>query len=110
MEPIEKFRQETREWLEANCPASMRTPMPEEETPWGGRNATWVNPDSKVWLDRMASRGWTAPTWPKEYGGGGLTKEVKPRPQPGNAPHQGAPAAVELRPLDAWAGPSRIRQ
>lgn len=75
MEPIEKFRQETREWLEANCPASMRTPMPEEETPWGGRNATWANPDSKVWLDRMASRGWTAPTWPKEYGGGGLTKE-----------------------------------
>ena len=75
MEPIEKFRQETREWLEANCPASMRTPMPEEETPWGGRNATWANPDSKVWLDRMASRGWTAPTWPKDYGGGGLTKE-----------------------------------
>jgi len=75
MEPIEKFRQETREWLEANCPASMRTPMPEEETPWGGRNAKWANPDSKVWLDRMASRGWTAPTWPKEYGGGGLTKE-----------------------------------
>ncbi len=75
MEPIEKFRLETREWLEANCPASMRTPTPEEETPWGGRNATWANPDSKVWLDRMASRGWTAPTWPKEYGGGGLTKE-----------------------------------
>ncbi|KAB7739502.1 acyl-CoA dehydrogenase [Parvibaculum sedimenti] len=75
MEPIEKFRQETREWLEANCPASMRTSMPEEETPWGGRNATWANPDSKVWLDRMASRGWTAPTWPREYGGGGLTKE-----------------------------------
>ncbi len=75
MEPIEKFRQETREWLEANCPASMRTPMPEEESPWGGRNAKWTNPDSKLWLDRMASRGWTAPTWPKEYGGGGLTKE-----------------------------------
>ena len=75
MEPLEKFRQETREWLEANCPASMRTPMPEDETPWGGRNAKWKNPDSRVWLDRMASRGWTAPVWPKEYGGGGLTKE-----------------------------------
>lgn len=75
MEPLEKFRQETREWLEANCPPSMRTPMPEDETPWGGRNARWKNPDSKVWLDRMASRGWTAPTWPKEYGGGGLSKE-----------------------------------
>ena len=75
MEALEKFREETRAWLEENCPASMRTPMPEEETPWGGRNAKWPNPDSKVWLDRMASRGWTAPTWPKEYGGGGLSKE-----------------------------------
>ncbi len=75
MEALEKFRQETRAWLEENCPPSMRTPMPEEETVWGGRNAKFVNPDSKVWLDRMASRGWTAPTWPKEYGGGGLTKE-----------------------------------
>ncbi|HUD50777.1 acyl-CoA dehydrogenase family protein [Parvibaculum sp.] len=75
MEPIEKFRQETREWLEANCPASMRTPSGEDDMPWGGRNFVWKNPDQKLWLDRMASRGWTAPTWPKEYGGGGLTKE-----------------------------------
>jgi alkylation response protein AidB-like acyl-CoA dehydrogenase len=75
MEPLEKFRQETREWLEANCPASMRTPMPEDEMPWGGRRPQWKNPDSKLWLDRMAGRGWTAPTWPKEYGGGGLGKE-----------------------------------
>ena len=75
MEALETFRKEVREWLEANCPASMRTPMPEEESPWGGRNAKWPNPDSKVWLDNMASRGWTAPTWPKEYGGGGLSKD-----------------------------------
>lgn len=75
MEALEQFRQETRTWLEENCPPSMRTPMPEEETVWGGRNATYPNPDSKLWLDRMASRGWTAPTWPKEYGGGGLSKE-----------------------------------
>ena len=26
-----------------------------------------------VWLQRMAAKGWTAPTWPKEYGGGGLS-------------------------------------
>jgi len=75
MDALEKFREETRAWLEENCPASMRTPMPEEETPWGGRNATWKNPDSKVWMERMASKGWTAPTWPAEYGGGGLSKE-----------------------------------
>ena len=76
MEALEKFRQETRAWLEENCPPSMRTPMAsEEETVWGGRNAKYKNPEAKLWLDRMASRGWTAPTWPKEYGGGGLTKE-----------------------------------
>jgi alkylation response protein AidB-like acyl-CoA dehydrogenase len=72
---LDTFREETRSWLEANCPESMRTPMPEREMPWGGRNATYANPDTKVWMDNMASRGWTAPEWPAEYGGGGLSKE-----------------------------------
>ena len=31
VETLESFRAETRAWLEANCPASMRTPMPEDE-------------------------------------------------------------------------------
>jgi hypothetical protein len=56
MTDIETFRQETRAWLEANCPASMRTPMPESETVWGGRNASFKNPDSKAWLEAMASK------------------------------------------------------
>ena len=72
---LDAFREETRAWLEENCPASMRTPMPEEETVWGGRNAQFPNPDSKLWLERMASKGWTAPTWPKAYGGGGLSAD-----------------------------------
>lgn len=75
MSDLQSFREETRAWLEENCPASMRTPMPVEEQPWGGRNPSYPNPDTKVWLDRMAERGWTAPTWPREYGGGGLSKE-----------------------------------
>lgn len=75
MEALEQFREDTRAWLEENCPASMRTPMPEREMPWGGRNASFPNPDTKLWMDRMAERGWTAPTWPKEYGGGGLSKD-----------------------------------
>ena len=74
MADLDQFRTETRAWLEANCPASMRTPATEEEVVWGGRNQVFTNPDSKVWLDRMAAKGWTAPTWPKEYGGGGLSK------------------------------------
>jgi alkylation response protein AidB-like acyl-CoA dehydrogenase len=75
MTALDTFREETRAWLQENCPESMRTPMPEREMPWGGRNASFPNPDTKVWMDRMASRGWTAPEWPAEYGGGGLSKE-----------------------------------
>ncbi len=74
MAELDDFRAETRAWLEANCPASMRTPMPGDETPWAGRKGTFKNPDSKIWLDLMAAKGWTAPTWPKAYGGGGLSR------------------------------------
>lgn len=73
-EQLEAFRTDTRKWLETNCPASMRTPMLDDEVVWGGRNATFKNPDSKLWLDRMGEKGWTAPEWPKEYGGGGLSR------------------------------------
>jgi alkylation response protein AidB-like acyl-CoA dehydrogenase len=41
----------------------------------GGRKRKSTNPDAYVWLERMAEKGWTAPTWPKEYGGGGLPKD-----------------------------------
>ena len=75
MADLEAFRNEARSWLEANYPPSLKTPMTEDEAPWGGRKAVYKNPDIKLWMDRMASRGWTAPTWPKEYGGGGLTGE-----------------------------------
>ena len=73
MSDIEQFRAETRAWLEDNCPASMRTPSVAEEMVWGGRRATFTNPDSKVWLERMGAKGWTAPMWPAQYGGGGLS-------------------------------------
>lgn len=73
---LEKFREEAREWLEANCPESIRKPVSgEEDIVWGGRNWVFKSDDQKIWLDRMAERGWTVPEWPKEYGGGGLSKE-----------------------------------
>ncbi len=71
---LDIFRSDVRSWLEENCPPSMRTPMPEDEIVWGGRNAASKNPDSEVWLKRMGEKGWTAPEWPAEYGGGGLSK------------------------------------
>jgi alkylation response protein AidB-like acyl-CoA dehydrogenase len=75
MKPLDEFREETRNWLEENCPPSMRTTATEAEAVGGGRNQTYSNPDAKVWLDRMAAQGWTAPMWPREYGGGGLSRD-----------------------------------
>ena len=68
------FREETRAWLIANCPAEMRQPMrSEDEICWGGRNFKFSSPAQKQWLDVMAARGWTVPTWAAEYGGAGLS-------------------------------------
>ena len=75
MADLETFRAETRRWLEANAPASMRTPPTDlDEFCWGGRKTRYPA-DVQRWLDVMAERGWTAPTWPREYGGGGLSKQ-----------------------------------
>lgn len=66
------FRLEVRNWLEANCPRSMRNGNPGNYT-GGGRRAQYPNPELKRWLDSLAERGWTAPMWPRVYGGGGLS-------------------------------------
>ncbi len=51
----EEFRREVRSWLAANAPS----------------------PDLREWpqdlQNKLADRGWLAPSWPVEYGGGGLT-------------------------------------
>ena len=77
MSDLETFREETRAWLEENCPAEMRDAgSPSEDMIcWGGRNWKFTSDAQKIWLERMAAKGWTVPAWPKEYGGGGLSKE-----------------------------------
>ena len=61
------FRSEVRDWLEENCPASCQGPG---EIPGGGTKVPMTD-DERLWLDRCAERGYTVPTWPEEYGGGG---------------------------------------
>jgi acyl-CoA dehydrogenase len=74
--PTDSFRSEVRAWLAANCPQSMRSPYRSEaEVCWGGRGFEFQSEDQRLWLERMAARGWTAPTWPRDYGGGGLGRE-----------------------------------
>ena len=76
MPDLAQFRRETRTWLEANCPLSQRESVVEfEDRCWGGTKWKFTSDDQKRWLEVMAARGWTAPDWPAEYGGGGLSKE-----------------------------------
>jgi alkylation response protein AidB-like acyl-CoA dehydrogenase len=65
---LDAFRAEAREWLEANFPKSLAfselAMIPGGEKPTG---------DALVWKQRMAEKGWGTPTWPTQYGGGGLS-------------------------------------
>jgi alkylation response protein AidB-like acyl-CoA dehydrogenase len=74
MSDLEAYRREIRGWIEANCPADMKTPMRgDEDTCWGGRNFVFQSDAQKVWLERCAEKGLTVPDWPKDYGGAGLS-------------------------------------
>ncbi len=59
------FREEVREWLSANFPTSLQGQGIGDE---GDKK------DFKEWRLKLANKGWGAPTWPTEYGGGGLTQ------------------------------------
>jgi len=69
---LEAFRAEARAWLEENCPPSIRNKP-------GLALALMDGPppsgDLALWKQRMGEKGWGTPTWPKEYGGGGLTPQ-----------------------------------
>jgi alkylation response protein AidB-like acyl-CoA dehydrogenase len=70
---IERFRSEVGAWLDANAPKTIvGLQYGETGGNWGGRRPIWDHPDMQPWLECMAARGWTAPSWPREYGGGGL--------------------------------------
>jgi acyl-CoA dehydrogenase len=71
---LDAFRQETRAWLEANCPPEMRQPVQDEaDIYWGGRRASFKNDAQRTWFEACRDKGYTVPSWPKEYGGAGLT-------------------------------------
>ena len=63
------FRAEAREWIEANFPKSLTGNNPAVV----GR-AEELADDHDLWRQRLADKGWGAPTWPTEYGGAGLSQ------------------------------------
>ncbi|MBW2696356.1 MAG: acyl-CoA dehydrogenase family protein [Deltaproteobacteria bacterium] len=65
MDSVESFQGEVREWLAANCPEEVRV----------GSRDRLSRTRFDEWVRALGTRGWAAPGWPTEYGGGGLDRE-----------------------------------
>jgi alkylation response protein AidB-like acyl-CoA dehydrogenase len=77
MEALEEFRSSVRNWLEEKAPKGLRGKIGDILSAYqGGTKTPPPYPESKAWLEMMAERGWTVPTWPQEYGGGSLGKQA----------------------------------
>jgi alkylation response protein AidB-like acyl-CoA dehydrogenase len=68
----EAFREEARTWLEANFPEELANDPAAQLAAMGGGKES---PHAKLWRERMGAKGWGVPTWPAEYGGGGLSRQ-----------------------------------
>ena len=89
---LDAFRAEVRDWLKANYPAELREPerRDRQEAMWGGRAFAGSDDPQIVWMKRVAAKGWTAPTWPRQYGGGGLSPAEGAGARAGAGPHRRA--------------------
>ena len=56
------FRITVRRWVEANYPPEIRNPP---------KRLHWH--ENKVWFFKLSAKGWLAPSWPREFGGMGLS-------------------------------------
>jgi len=72
MDDLEGFRAEAHAWLKANFPPSLAI---DPDAPAGEiiPGPETLSADAASWKRAMADKGWGAPTWPKAYGGGGLS-------------------------------------
>ena len=64
---LEDFRREVRDWLASEFPSVLAGRAPQ---------AGAAEPDSvafRQWRTALCAKGWATPTWPAEYGGGGLS-------------------------------------
>ena len=69
---MNNFREEVRAWLITNCPDSARG---KGEPITVGSKLPIKDPLLLEWRHKLGEKGWTIPTWPREYGGGGLTPD-----------------------------------
>ncbi|MBI1199166.1 MAG: acyl-CoA dehydrogenase [Phenylobacterium sp.] len=69
---VEAFRAEARDWLAANFPKSLAHDF---DTQLAKLQARPETAEAKAWRLALGAKGWGVPTWPKDIGGGGLTRE-----------------------------------
>jgi len=68
---VETFRAEVRAWLEANFPKALAHDTAAQLAKLQARPESDA---AKAWRLALGGRGWGTPTWPKAYGGGGLSR------------------------------------
>ena len=69
---LDDFRAETRAWLDANFPLSLKG---KGMAMFGHGGADALGAEGTAWRKAMGAKGWGTPTWPTEYGGGGLGRD-----------------------------------
>ncbi|MDP3117145.1 MAG: acyl-CoA dehydrogenase family protein [Phenylobacterium sp.] len=70
---LDAFRTQAREWLNANFPKSLAHDTEAQTRAMAG--GVELTGDMALWRDRMGEKGWGVPTWPAQYGGGGLSPQ-----------------------------------
>lgn len=68
---LEAFRAEARAWLEKNFPPSLKG----KQSIMLSESGRTSDPDFLRWKKAMGEKGWGTPTWPKQYGAGGLSRD-----------------------------------
>lgn len=66
---LDGFRSEVSEWVHANFPSALRGFDLGADSP----SEKGVSGEFRAWRQALADKGWGTPTWPKEYGGAGLS-------------------------------------
>jgi alkylation response protein AidB-like acyl-CoA dehydrogenase len=103
------FRNEVRDFIARELPEALRRGAGRGAA-FGGGSGRFSDPDYlralKGWLDKLAARGWTAPAWPKEYGGAGMTV-VEQFIFNQEMAQAGAPRSPNMIAL-GWVGPTLI--
>ena len=70
-DPLDAFRAEAKAWLDENFDPALRG---KDNVMSAVDGPTEETPAQRKWREAMGAKGWGVPTWPKEYGGGGLSR------------------------------------